>query len=56
MLLTDMVKHLGISVSGVGYAVEMGEAIKRDKKVFDRKNKSLCFFWEGQNENWDWIP
>jgi hypothetical protein len=31
MLLTDMVKHLGISVSGVGYAVEMGEAIKRDK-------------------------
>jgi hypothetical protein len=31
MLLTDMVKHLGISVSGVGYAVEMGEAIKGDK-------------------------
>jgi hypothetical protein len=31
MLLTDMVKHLGISVSGVGYAVEMGEAIARDK-------------------------
>ena len=31
MLLTDMVKHLGISVSGVEYAVEMGEAIKRDK-------------------------
>ncbi len=31
MLLTDMVKHLGISVSGVGYAVERGEAIARDK-------------------------
>ena len=31
MLLTDMVKHLGISVSGVGYAVERGEAIERDK-------------------------
>jgi hypothetical protein len=31
MLLTDMVKHLGISVSGVGYAVKMGKAIKRDK-------------------------
>jgi hypothetical protein len=33
MLLTDMVKHLGISVSGVGYAVEMGEAIERDKII-----------------------
>ena len=31
MSLTDMVKHLGISVSGVEYAVERGEAIARDK-------------------------
>ena len=31
MLLTDMVKHLGISVSGVGYAVERDKAIARDK-------------------------
>ena len=28
--LMDMAKHLGISVSDVGYAVETGEAIARD--------------------------
>jgi len=28
--LVDMAKHLGTSVSGVGYTVETGEAIARD--------------------------
>ncbi len=30
MSLTDLARHLGISISGVGYAVERGEAIARD--------------------------
>ena len=30
MSLTDLANHLGISVPGVGYAVERGEAIVRD--------------------------
>jgi hypothetical protein len=28
--LTELARHLGISVPGVGYAVERGEAISRD--------------------------
>jgi len=30
MSLTDLARYLGISVPGVGYAVERGEAIARD--------------------------
>jgi len=30
MSLTDLARHLGSSVTGVGYAVESGEAIARD--------------------------
>jgi len=30
MSLTDLARHLGSSVPGVGYAVERGEAIARD--------------------------
>ncbi len=30
MSLTDLAKHLGISIPGVGYAVVRGEAIARD--------------------------
>jgi len=30
MSLTDLARHLGISVSGVGYPIERGEAIARD--------------------------
>ena len=30
MSLTDLARHLGISIPGVGYAVERGEAIARD--------------------------
>ena len=30
MSLTDLARHLGISVPGVGYAVERAEAIARD--------------------------
>jgi hypothetical protein len=29
--LTELARHLGISVPAVGYAVERGEAIARDK-------------------------
>ena len=28
--LTDLARHLGISVPGIGYAVKRGEAIARD--------------------------
>ena len=30
MPLKDLARHLGISIPGVGYAVERGEAIVRD--------------------------
>ncbi len=30
MSLTDLARHLGISIPGIGYAVERGEAIARD--------------------------
>ncbi|OEU83214.1 MAG: hypothetical protein BA865_04075 [Desulfobacterales bacterium S5133MH4] len=31
MSLTDLARRLGISIPGVGYAMERGEAIARDK-------------------------